>query len=258
MKLAFFFLPAIVAGVSLPAQGTPEGTASGSWVFTPTFASQYMFRGARLGGPSLQPSLEYDRGGLTAGLWGNVPLLDKVAGQSDPEVDLFASYAFALGPNLSLAPGVTAYTYPAARQADGFYQATVEPSLALNCTLGAVRFTPKLYYDLVLRGLTAELTAAWAVPLPAAGTELDFTATAGTFKWNDYTARAVPAVRNWGDYWLLGVSAPYQLPGGSRIIVGWAYAAGSDNYLKQGSAGKVANPAALGRGVLTLGYTLTF
>lgn len=231
---------------------------AGAWTFTPAFASQYMFRGTRLGGPSLQPTLEYGRGALTAGLWSSIPLKDHVADGSEAEVDYYASYTVELPHGLSLVPGVNLYTYPGAAKSDGYYALTVEPSLELNYTIGPVQISPKIYYDFMLKGPTAELTAALAVPLPALGTELDFTATLGTFKMTDYAPDTAPAIKNWGDYWLLGVAVPYQFGPKSSLTVGWAYTAGSNNYLKQGTDGREANPDALGRGVFTLGYSRTF
>jgi len=236
----------------------PEAT-TGSWVFTPAVASQYMFRGVRLGGPSFEPSIEYDYGALAAGVWSNVPLSAKVDGQSDPEFDFYGSYTVDLVKDtVSLAPGVTIYTYPSAKTSNGFYKATFEPNLALNYTVGAVKFTPKLYYDFVLKGPTAELTAAFAIPLKDAGTELDFTAVYGTYKWTSAAADASPDVKNWGDYYLAGVSAPFQINKESKLTIGWAYTKGSSNFFKQGTAGKVANGAAVSRGVVTVSYAYTF
>lgn len=267
MKKIALTIAALVAGASLSAQApAPAATApaapapvTGSWVFTPAFASQYMFRGARLGGPSFEPSLEYDYGSFAGGVWSNFPLKDKVDGQSDPEFDFYGSYSMdVVKDTLSLQPGVTIYTYPNAKKANGFYKATFEPNLALNYTVGGVKFTPKIYYDFVLKGATAELTAAYTVPLKDLNTELDFTGTYGTFKWTSAAADTTPDIKNWGDYYLLGVAAPYQVTKDSKITVGWAYTKGSSNFFKQGTAGKVANSAAIGRGVLTLSYAITF
>ena len=51
----------------------------------------------------------------------------------------------------------------------------VEPNIALNYTVEGFKITPKLYYDFVLRGPTAEVTGTYAIPLKDMGTELDFT-----------------------------------------------------------------------------------
>ena len=93
------FLPALIgtalvmSSFSLRAEDTaapaaaPAAAPSVTTVFTTSVVSQYMFRGTRLGGPSLQPSLEVDSGNLALGIWASTPLADKVPGQSDPELD---------------------------------------------------------------------------------------------------------------------------------------------------------------------------
>lgn len=62
--------------------------------------TSYVWRGTKLSGPALQPSLEFSTGGLTIGSWGSFGFNDEVA-----EADLYASYGFDFG--LSL--GITDY-----------------------------------------------------------------------------------------------------------------------------------------------------
>jgi hypothetical protein len=219
-----------------------------------------MFRGARLGGPSFEPAVEFDSGPLVAGVWANFPISDKVPGQSDPEFDFYGSYTIeAIKDTLTWVPGVTIYTYPDADKNAGFYKMTFEPNLALNYTIpGGLKLTPKIYYDVVLKGATYEFTAAYALPLKELGTELDFTGTIGTFKWTDAFENTNPAAKNWGDYWLAGVAMPFQVTSNSKLTIGWAYTKGSNNYVKIGSTPKFANGAAVGRGVVTVSYGLTF
>ena len=262
MKKTVFLLAALVTGVALSADTTsaaPVSAPSSSWVVTPAFASQYMFRGVRLGGPSFEPAVEFDQGNLAAGVWANFPIKDKVDGQSDPEFDFYGSYTIeAIKDTLTWAPGVTIYTYPNAKKADGFYKGTFEPNIALNYTVAGWKFTPKLYYDFVLKGPTYELTAAYTFPLSGLKTELDFTATAGTFKWTDAVADSSPKGKNWGDYYLVGVALPFQVTASSKFTLGWAYTKGSNNFVKIGTDHRQENTAAVGRGVLTLSYALTF
>ena len=257
--LTFGVLP-VLAQTTAPADTAPAPAApSASWVFTPSFASQYMFRGARLGGPSFQPSLEYDQGSAAVGVWANTPLKDKVEGQSDPEFDFYASYSFEeIKDTLTWVPGITVYTYPNAKRANGFYTATVEPNLAVNYTIAGLKLTPKVYYDFVLKGPTLEFNVAYAVPLKDLNTELDFTGTVGTFKWTSAAPDQGADVKNYGDYYLIGVALPFQVTKDSKITVGFAYTEGSSNYIKVGSTPKFANTAAVGRGVVTLSYALTF
>lgn len=254
----------LVAGVwSVQAQTAastpaPVETPSVSWVVTPAVVSQYMFRGVRLGGASFQPAVECDSGSLALGVWTNFPMSAKVPGVSDPEIDPYGSYTIAVNDSVSVVPGFTWYNYPNADKTAGFYKSTFEPNVAVNFSLGGVAFTPKFYYDFVLKGPTYELTAAYAVPMSDAGTELDFAATVGTFKWTDAAENTTPSLKNWGDYWQVGVSAPFKIGKNAKFVIGFAYAKGSNNYVKQGSAPRAENTAAVGRGVLTLSYSFTF
>lgn len=233
-------------------------TSPGTWTLTPAVVSQYLFRGVRLSGPAFQPSLEYVNGSWLAGVWASVPLDETVPGQSDPEFDFYGSYSVALSDAVSLVAGLTVYTYPDADRNAGFYRSTVEPSVALNYTVAGLRLTPKVYYDAVLEGATYELAAFYAVPLTTLGTELDFSATIGTFEWKDAVENASPRVKNRGDYWQAGVALPFQITATQRVTVGWYYAKGDENFLKQGTAPKVANGGAVGRGVGVISYAIAF
>jgi uncharacterized protein (TIGR02001 family) len=238
-----------------PVAETPSATLT----VTPAFVSQYMFRGSRLSGPSFEPTIEYGSGNLVLGVWANFPMKDKVPGQSDPEIDPYGSYTITINKDVNIAPGFTWYNFPNADKSNGFYKMTFEPNLALNYTTpSGFKLTPKIYYDLVLKGPTYELTGFFAVPLKDAGTELDFTAVVGTFKWNDAFENTTPSVKNWGDYWLAGVSAPFQLTPKSKLSLGLAYSKGSNNYFKQASFPKVQNGGAVGRGIVTISYAYTF
>ena len=257
------FLATLITGLALPAQTappipSPAETTPAVWVLTSSVVSQYMFRGTRLGGPAFQPSLEYDAGSLGLGIFVNAPIKDKVSGQSDPEVDYYGFYAVAVAKNLSVVPGITCYTMPRAKKNNGFYPATFEPNIALTYSLGQLSITPKFYYDLILKGPTAELTAAAAIPLKNLGTELDFTVSTGTFIYKNYVAESTPHTKNWGDYYLVGVSLPYQVGKNSKLSISCTYTKGLNNYLKQGTDGKTRNSAALGRGVISLNYIVSF
>jgi uncharacterized protein (TIGR02001 family) len=238
-----------------PAPAAP----SVSWVLTPAVASQYMFRGVRLGGPAFQPSLECDYGSLAVGIWASTPLEDKVPGQSDPEIDPYGSYKFTVNDAFSVQPGFTWYNYPNAKRANGFYKSTFEPNIAFNYTVVGLTLTPKFYYDVVLKGPTAELNAAYALPLKELGTEIDFLGTVGTYKWTAAIPDSSPDYKNYGDYWLVGASLPFQIVKDTqKLVVGFAYTKGSNNYYKQGTAGKTVNPGMVGRGVVTISYAITF
>ena len=235
----------------------PAATA-GTITATTSVVSQYMFRGVRLGGAALQPAVEYTQGSWTVGVWGSVPLRDKVAGQSDPEIDPYASYRITLNEAMSLQPGFTLYTYPGAEPANGFYRMTFEPSLALNYTVHGITFTPKVYYDVVMEGPTYEFNVSYALPVKEIGSELDFYVTVGSYEWKSSLEDASPNVKGRGDYWSASVALPFQITARSKLIASVGYTEGSNNYFKQGSAPKQINTAAVGRGVATLSYAVTF
>lgn len=245
------------AAATAPVVAAPAAPTS-SWTFTPSVVSQYMFRGVRLGGLSFEPAIEFDYDNIGLGVWMNFPLANKVDGVSDPEIDPYGYYTIAINDSFSVVPGFTWYTYPRADSSVGFYKATFEPNVAFNYTVGGVKFTPKFYYDLFLEGPTYELTVAWALPLKNLGTELDFTGTIGTYKWKKAAENTYPDVHNYGDYWLLGVSAPYAINSSSKIIVGFAYTQGNNNFYHQTGSPKVENTTAVGRGVVTVSYAITF
>ena len=96
-----------------------------------------MFRGSRLGGQSFEPSVEGDYGStIKLGIWNNEPInnSNKVHGQSDPEIDPYGSYTYAINDSLSLQPGFTWYNYPDAPKSAGLLQVDVraEPGAELH------------------------------------------------------------------------------------------------------------------------------
>ncbi|HTO03081.1 MAG TPA: hypothetical protein VL069_05230, partial [Opitutus sp.] len=159
--------------------------------------------------------------------------------------------------SFSIVPGAYLYTYPDAEPDHGVHRVTLEPSLGAIFTVSGIQFTPKVYYDVMLKGATYEVTAAAALPLTSLGTELDFTATAGTFKLSDATEHATPAVKNWGDYWMLGVAVPVQVSLRSKVTAAVTYSEGRNNFFKQGTLPRSRNENARGRTAVTLTYSIS-
>lgn len=264
-SLAAIALAVIFTADSASAQTTTNAATSTatnepemSVTVAPAFASEYMFRGVRLGGPSFQPYMELDWGNLAVGLWANLPIADSVPGQSDPELDPYFSYTFNVNDNFSIVPGFTAYTYPNADTADGFYVATYEPNLAVNYTIAGVKLTPKVYYDVTMQGPTFELNAAYTVPLEKLHTELDFSGSVGTYYWDDSVKGASPKVKNSGSYYQVGVALPFTLNEHLKLIPGVAYAQGFDNKFEVAGQPDENNSAAVGRVVATISLSYTF
>lgn len=236
----------------------PAATPAYTVTLTGTVVSNYMFRGQRLSGLSAQPAVEYASGDLGVGVWTNFPIKDDVPDTSDPEIDLYGYYNVKVNDQVTVVPGFTYYWYPNATTANGFYRSTFEPNIAVNYTIGGLKLTPKLYYDFMLHGPTWEATAFYAIPLKDVGSELDFTATFGTFKQTDVARDGNPSTKAWGDYWLVGVAMPFQLAPNQKLTVGLAYTEGRNAYFKTGTFPKAGNSLAVGKSVFSVSYAWTF
>jgi uncharacterized protein (TIGR02001 family) len=249
--LAGFIALAFAAGA--PAAPSDDG----AWSVTSAVASQYLFRGVRVSGASLQPSLDYAGGHFAGGVWSSIGLEDRASGGADPEVDFYGACTLRGDSEAwNVVPGFTLYTFPGAKRKNGYDSATFEPNLAVNVTTAGILLTPKIYYDLTREGVTCELTAAAALPLQSLGTELVLAATAGTFKWNSAGAGRPSKTKNWGDYWLVTLSAPVTISARSSIELGLTYSEGRNNFFKTAGQPKVENAGAIGRAAVTLRYTL--
>lgn len=237
----------------------PDINSEDHWTITPAIVSQYLFRGVHLAGPSFQPSVDYTAGPVSVGLWSSAAVSGRMSGGSDPEFDFYGAYTFpAWSDRLAIVPGFYWYTYPDAERSNGLYSNTFEPSLAVVFTTHGVQFTPKAYYDVTLKSTTLELTAAIALPMKSLGTEIDFSSTVGTFRSDSVTARANPRARNWGDYWLLGVAVPIQVTMHSKIVIGFTYSDGRNNFYKQPGSPQQINEDAGRHGALSLSYSITY
>jgi uncharacterized protein (TIGR02001 family) len=241
------------AAAAAPAAPAPDSL---SIVFTPNLVNQFMFRGQLVCGPSFEPSLDFDTGDWAVGVWSNIPLADRVTGQ--PEIDLYGSYTYSISDSLSLQPGFTLYDYLNAPTDQGYYRLTFEPSLSLTYAVGGIGLTPKVYYDVVLGGPTYEFDVSYTTPLKQINSELDWTGTVGTYDLSNCVKGANPDVRSYGNYWLVGVSMPFTVNKAGTLTIGFAYTEGTDAYNKQNGSPKSVNTAAVGRGVVTLGYIWTF
>lgn len=261
MKKSALLLCRTIVGLCVFGVIASASAADPTVTGTMAVASNYVFRGLQLSGAAAQPNLEYVAGNLTVGAWGNVPFNgDAIAGSVDPELDLYGAYTVPLTTAVSLTPGCTAYFFPHAPARAGYYRSTFEPNLALNLTVPnlGLRVSPKVYYDVVRDGATYEVNAYYAYPLTGIGSELDFTALLGTYKWRDASRRAAPAVTTWGDYWLVGVSAPFQISPRAKVVAGFTYTEGRDAFTRSGTARKTLNAAAASRGIVTLSYAYSF
>ena len=108
-------------GISSSAQAQEAQDNSKFSVSTDLF-SNYVWRGTRYGtGPSVQPEVKYEKGGLTLGVWGSFDF------RGYSEADPFVSYSFPFG--LSL--GITDYYYPDLSMFD-FSRSTGSNAIEIN------------------------------------------------------------------------------------------------------------------------------
>jgi uncharacterized protein (TIGR02001 family) len=232
LSLSLFSFSLSLALTSLAPWAHGEGltvTATPSWV------SEYMFRGQRRAGSSFQPSVEADGSGWSGGVWMSFPVADRFQGQANPETDAYASYTANLGNSLSLQPGFTFYNFARGTGTPSAF----EPNLALNWSTDGIRLSPKIYEDVTRQIFTGEINAVTAVPLRAWGTELDLGATLG-----DYSGHGER-----GGYWLAQATLPYQLGAHARASVGYGYTEGFSGHNV---------PLEASRGVVTVSLAYTF
>lgn len=76
--------------------------ANAQWSTGTDLYSSYVWRGVQYGGPSVQPYVDYTKGGFSIGAWGSAGF------DGTMEMDLYASYGFDFG----LSIGATDYYYP--------------------------------------------------------------------------------------------------------------------------------------------------
>lgn len=191
---------------------------------TGTVVSQYVFRGVRLAGPSVQPAIEFGDANTSFGLSASTPLEREARDLFDVEADIFASRRFAVNARTGIRPGVVAYVYGGA--AAGWRRSAIEPSLALDYTLGPVQVTPALSYDLTNKEPTFEITGAMALPLSRFGTELDLTANIGTRRLRRAQSGSTPGTNRARHFSIFEASVPWQVTPRSRVTIGLAYVVG--------------------------------
>lgn len=230
--------------LSLVSFAAAETTVSTGYVST------YMWRGQKLANQAAQSSVDYTKDALDVGVWNSTPLKSS---DGEREFDIYGSYSFDVL-FFSIQPGFTAYYYPQAKTNEGLYRTTFEPNLGLNLSLGDFKLAPKAYYDLTLHGLTYELGSTYSLPLKRIKSELDLSAAAGTYRLTN--AVNGDQTRAWGDYWSVGIAAPFNV-GRGKLTVGWSYVEGGSAFFKTRALPKEFNDTAVGRQVVSASYSIS-
>lgn len=253
MFLSFFI------GLMVPSPVYSQSIAEheGTLTITPSFVSDYMYRGVQLGGFSFQPTIEFTKGPLSLELFTNFPISDKIPGVSDPEIDFAASYAWDVVPNLfTIKPGFWVYTYP--RADEDSYKFTCEPYLSFDYTLNDITFLLNLYYDILMKGGGYEFGFNYSIPIKSLNNEMKLFALIGRYDMSDFYDVPYIKIRNKGDYFQVGVAIPYEFSKKSKLDIAWYIAKGTNNFIQRGAGIRESNPHAVGRGVLSLSYSYSF
>lgn len=156
-RLIAFLLIALLPSFAL-AQVTGEVGAS--------YVSAYTFRGQKVAGASIQPTLQLGSGNAYVTVWGNQP----TNRDEDSEVDFTAGYS-AEAKEFGVDGGVTAYHYPQSRET------TWEPFVTVKRDVEG--FTPSIsaFRDWTLHTTTWQTGLSYAIEL---GKRLTLTPRANT------------------------------------------------------------------------------
>ncbi|MCU0791718.1 MAG: TorF family putative porin [Opitutaceae bacterium] len=232
IKQTSLALAALTAGLTAQAQDAApaaEGSALSVTVDV-TYVSDYVFRGAKLGGASIQPSVEAAYGDFYAGAWHTSELSNTTANAT--ETDLYAGYGLALTDTLSLDAGVTRYTYEGGSNDD-----TTEVYVGLSAD---VLLSPSLYYyyDFDLETYTVEASVGYSLPIDAVNTSLDLSGAVGH----------VGAPGEDRTYFVVGAAVPYALSETATLTVGVDYILNDSDRLIDGDEDGVVGYAGVSIG----------
>lgn len=185
------------------------------------YVTDYVFRGVSLADSAIQPGVEVAVGDFTVGAWVSTGVGDTSILAGD-EVDLYASYSFALSDTISTDVGITYYHYP---QGGGLFSTNgggsgtyeVFASVGFDTMLAP---SASVYYDLTLEAFTLEGGIGHSFP---AGdkTSFDLGATVGLVDGDGFSY----------EYGSASASLGYAFTDAVSAYVGANYALSSDNTL---------------------------
>lgn len=210
-KLTAVLLASALAGASV-ARAAADYTVT----LDTTFVTQYMFRGIKLSGPSIQPSVELASGNAAVGIWASDSLSNFNPGYS--EIDIYGGYTFAVSDTVSIPVGATVYWYP--ELDNPAHEATYEVYVGVDFAFEGFSIAPRAYYDFQLEGFTFEVSGGYSLPLEAIGTSLDFSAFIGTWSFDSLDETDTEGESG---YWGVGVEVPYQVADNATLTFGVGY-----------------------------------
>ena len=215
-----YYLAASIAVLSVLA---PISAQAGDVSISTTidYTTDYVFRGVSLADSAIQPGVEMAMGNFTAGAWFSTGVGDTSIFAGD-EVDLYASYSFALSDKVSADIGGTYYHYP---QGGGLFSTNgggsgtyeVFASVGFDTMLAP---SASVYYDLTLEALTLEGGIGHSVPM-SDKTSFDLGLTAGLVDGDGFSY----------EYGQASASLGYAFTDAVSAYVGANYALSSDGSL---------------------------
>jgi uncharacterized protein (TIGR02001 family) len=231
IKKTALVLAAIAATASTQAQ---EATAL-SVTADITYVSDYVFRGAKLAGASIQPSFEAAYGDFYAGVWHSNAISDGSADFIGSETDLYAGYGFAVTDIIKLDVGATRYIYSARESLN--QDDTTEAYIGASFD---VLLNPSVYYyyDFDLETYTVEGSIGHSIPVDAINASLDLSAKVGV----------VAAPGEDRTYYSVGAAIPYKLSETATLTVGVDYILNDSNDLIDGDEDGIVGKAGISIG----------
>ena len=219
-------LAALVAGVSAQAQ---DAKSDLSVTVDVTYVSDYLFRGAKLGDASVQPSVEAAYGDFYAGAWHSSEVSHS---DGATETDLYAGYGFAINETFSLDAGVTRYTYDGGSDLDS---TEVYVGVSADVLLSPSAY---YYYDFDYETYTIEGSIGHSFPIDAIKASLDLSAKVGH----------VGAPGDDRTYYVGGAAVPFKLSDTATLTVGVDYVVNDGDNLIDGDEDGIVGKAGISIG----------
>ena len=226
IKKTSLALAALVAGVSAQAQ---DAKSDLSVTVDVTYVSDYLFRGAKLGDASVQPSVEAAYGDFYAGAWHSSEVSHS---DGATETDLYAGYGFAINETFSLDAGVTRYTYDGGSDLDS---TEVYVGVSADVLLSPSAY---YYYDFDYETYTIEGSIGHSFPIDAIKASLDLSAKVGH----------VGAPGDDRTYSVGGAAVPFKLSDTATLTVGVDYVVNDGDNLIDGDEDGIVGKAGISIG----------
>ncbi len=218
IKKTLLALAVLTAGVSAQAQTAVAAQSSALSVTADiSYVSEYVFRGIRYAGDSIQPSVKATYGDFYASVWNSNDLNSTNTSSNVNETDLNAGYGYKLSDSIKLDLGVTRYLYEGQSDLDStelYVGASVD-------TLLKPSFYAYFDNESEKSGVaTYTASIGHSVALSVIGSSLDLSALVGFV--NRYDTQEYV-------YGVIGAAIPYKLSENATLTFGVDYVANDDD-----------------------------